>query len=722
MKFFMFALFLCCLLIRSGIIHAELSESNVDGTLKVMSVTGNIQIIQIPSSIDSLPIPTDFPRVSKDSQYNSICGKYNISKSMLWMDVQWVLQGYEIGFQGFFVEFLGYAESFMNLIPLGRLVKSSFRKSFDEIPVRNYDQFVNHDLFPKEKNLISWLLLKYYPNISTEDLLLYGNQIKPLFPLLEITQNESCYNEDYKKSVWEANTDFHVKNELSRSTVLVHKRESEVTGASSMLPISRPEDCCALCLAEKLCTQWSFSESKCRLSNSLISKTNYTSSTPPVAFSSSPSSSPTRHNTIMGKISLITPPSPEQQPPSPSLPSTTTIRYRTPKPRALIFHGTTCIHENTTATFTRDINTIYIGRYMLERSRFTKGLTLDEYAVSYCSGLMDEIWVPTKWHQEVFEKFLSMQGINKPSITIIPEAVDTSLFLPSYYQLSSSSSSKDDQYVSDEYRPFHDHRTVKKNCHFISSSDDIDGSLHSPPRKLVCDDLNEKFEFLSIFKWEYRKGWDILLQSYWSTFQKDDQVILRVRTYLPNSEHGDRNITRQMESYAEKWFQKPLSELPPVVWENGQTKKDPLTGLETIDSSTSLTREQMKELLETADAFVLPTRGEGWGLPIAEAMSMELPVLVTNATGILAYGNDRNAYLIGVESTLDDLSFVIPKKDDLSFLFTQVIEDYQERNGFEAIKKGQEARFTMKEFNSDMIVCKMNERLRYHAERRGWIF
>ena len=32
-------------------------------------------------------------------------------------------------------------------------------------------------------------------------------------------------------------------------------------------------------------------------------------------------------------------------------------------------------------------------------------------------------------------------------------------------------------------------------------------------------------------------------------------------------------------------------------------------------------------LYKSVDAFVLPTHGEGWGLPFAEAMAMELPTI-----------------------------------------------------------------------------------------------
>ena len=46
-----------------------------------------------------------------------------------------------------------------------------------------------------------------------------------------------------------------------------------------------------------------------------------------------------------------------------------------------------------------------------------------------------------------------------------------------------------------------------------------------------------------------------------------------------------------------------------------------------------LSREGMRDLLCDVDALVLPTRGEGWGLPVTEAMAMGLPVVVTNASG-----------------------------------------------------------------------------------------
>jgi glycosyltransferase involved in cell wall biosynthesis len=71
----------------------------------------------------------------------------------------------------------------------------------------------------------------------------------------------------------------------------------------------------------------------------------------------------------------------------------------------------------------------------------------------------------------------------------------------------------------------------------------------------------------------------------------------------------------------------------------------------------------VRDLLASADAFVLPTRGEGWGLPIAEAMAMELPVLVTNYSGPAAFCSEDTAYLIPVLPELDREGYAQPNSE-----------------------------------------------------------
>ena len=55
-----------------------------------------------------------------------------------------------------------------------------------------------------------------------------------------------------------------------------------------------------------------------------------------------------------------------------------------------------------------------------------------------------------------------------------------------------------------------------------------------------------------------------------------------------------------------------------------------------------------------SDAFVMPTRGEGWGLPICEAMAMGLPVVATNFSGPTAYLTRANSHPLRVERRLPD--------------------------------------------------------------------
>jgi glycosyltransferase involved in cell wall biosynthesis len=63
-------------------------------------------------------------------------------------------------------------------------------------------------------------------------------------------------------------------------------------------------------------------------------------------------------------------------------------------------------------------------------------------------------------------------------------------------------------------------------------------------------------------------------------------------------------------------------------------------------------RADFPRLYASADAFVLPTRGEGWGRPYGEALACECPVIATRWGGQLDFLNEANSYLIDVEAVL----------------------------------------------------------------------
>ena len=148
-----------------------------------------------------------------------------------------------------------------------------------------------------------------------------------------------------------------------------------------------------------------------------------------------------------------------------------------------------------------------------------------------------------------------------------------------------------------------------------------------PPLKIP---YTRSFNFLSVFDVQPRKGSDLLLRAYLSEFEADEDVAL----ILKLSQHSDRSIDPVAEicHFIEKEAGVPLEKCPPIILLN-----------------RFLSQADMAALYATANAFVLPTHGEGYGRPLMEALSSELPVIATRWSGQLDFLRDENSYLIDVE-------------------------------------------------------------------------
>jgi glycosyltransferase involved in cell wall biosynthesis/MoaA/NifB/PqqE/SkfB family radical SAM enzyme/GT2 family glycosyltransferase len=137
------------------------------------------------------------------------------------------------------------------------------------------------------------------------------------------------------------------------------------------------------------------------------------------------------------------------------------------------------------------------------------------------------------------------------------------------------------------------------------------------------------FAFLSVFQWSERKGWDILLKAYLSAFSASDDVCLVLRTYPDRVKNP--HIGERINAYTGQLRLNP-DDIPPIIL------------LEDF-----IPESNMPSLYAAADAFVLPTRGEGWGIPYMEAMAMGLPVIGTRWGASLDFMNDANSYLLDVD-------------------------------------------------------------------------
>ncbi len=151
-----------------------------------------------------------------------------------------------------------------------------------------------------------------------------------------------------------------------------------------------------------------------------------------------------------------------------------------------------------------------------------------------------------------------------------------------------------------------------------------------------------KFNFVSVFEWSGRKAWDVLLAGYLREFSAEDDVCLHLRTYLFG--HPDAN---------------PRDTLEPLIKEFAARLglgKKPLPRIELL--TEQIPSSDLPRLYLAADCVVVPSRGEGWGRPMHEAMAMGRPVIATNWSANTEFMNAENSYLLDYE--LVDVQHVEP--------------------------------------------------------------
>jgi len=128
------------------------------------------------------------------------------------------------------------------------------------------------------------------------------------------------------------------------------------------------------------------------------------------------------------------------------------------------------------------------------------------------------------------------------------------------------------------------------------------------------------FTFMHISSGLARKGIEELITAYCIAFSRHDPVLLVIKTF--------DNPTNTIDSW--------------VARLTSTSKYSP--SIQII--SEQLDQGEMDFLYQVADALVLPSRGEGFNLPTAEAMARGLPVIVTRHSGLLDFCNDENSFLI----------------------------------------------------------------------------
>lgn len=150
---------------------------------------------------------------------------------------------------------------------------------------------------------------------------------------------------------------------------------------------------------------------------------------------------------------------------------------------------------------------------------------------------------------------------------------------------------------------------------------------HKRPRSAGFED---RFLFLSIFDWQLRKGWEVLIRCYAKTFSVDEGAGLLLK------------ITRQ-HGHSMESVRVQINQVLAEIGTSLDDRPDILLLEEFCDS------QSLAALYRACDAFVLASRGEGWGRPYMEAMACGLPTIGTRGSGNDNFMLEEVAYLVEVE-------------------------------------------------------------------------
>ncbi len=210
---------------------------------------------------------------------------------------------------------------------------------------------------------------------------------------------------------------------------------------------------------------------------------------------------------------------------------------------------------------------INVGRTMFETDRIPA-----EWADA--CNMMDRIWVPSEFNRETFIR----GGVRENLISIVPGTLDVTSYNP--------------------------------KCDALK----IEGA--------------RGYNFLSIFDWSLRKGWDVLLRAYIEEFSASEDVSLIIKTHSSLGYNMDM-LSHSIAKFIQEDLHRDLNDIPDLIIQ-----------------ATDIPATLMPNLYAAADCFVMPTRGEGWGRPFMEAMAMAKPVIGTNWSGNTAFMNAGNSYLL----------------------------------------------------------------------------
>jgi len=134
------------------------------------------------------------------------------------------------------------------------------------------------------------------------------------------------------------------------------------------------------------------------------------------------------------------------------------------------------------------------------------------------------------------------------------------------------------------------------------------------------------YVFITVGKWEIRKGHDLIIECFNKAFEENDNVELWMVTENPF-----------------------LNEEQTKAWTD-MVQSSKLSGKIRLFGRLQ-THENLAEVMSYTSCGLFLSRAEGWNLELLEMMSMGKPVIATNYSSHTEFCTKENSYLIDIQET-----------------------------------------------------------------------
>lgn len=192
----------------------------------------------------------------------------------------------------------------------------------------------------------------------------------------------------------------------------------------------------------------------------------------------------------------------------------------------------------------------------------------------------------------------------------------------------------------------------------------VDVKTYKPKNYVVSKPVDRPFRFLLVGRWDYRKSTREIIETFANTFSEDENVELLLSVDNPFASDGLNSTEERLEKYGIHHSK--------------------------IRVINHLKKEEYIDMIKSSDVFLSCARGEGWNLPLIEAMSCGVPSIYSNWGAQLEFAENRGIP-VNVKgevpasdkgkdyySWLKDApgNFAEPDFDDLSKKMRNAIDDY----------------------------------------------